>query len=167
MTDLAGTMPRTAIVAVLVTAAVVLAVTILMLARRKAAPPVVSRPVLTRAEISFHRVLSEAVRAIGGLKVFPQMAMSAFVQPRPGLDEARHLATFRSFSQKRPDFVLVDAEWHVRLIVELDDSSHDAGRDAERDRLTRAAGIPTVRFAGGRRSVDEVRTTIEAALRAR
>lgn len=108
--------------------------------------PVVQRPVLTRAEIAFHRTLYQAVAGIGGLSIQAQMAMSAFIQPRPGLDRSEHMATFRRFSQKRPDFVLVDAEWRVRLIVELDDSSHDANRDAERDRLTAAAGIRTLRF---------------------
>jgi len=167
MTGFASTVPTTAIVGAAVVFLILVAVVAFNLARRGSVAPVVSRPVLTRAEIAFHRILSQAVSRIGGLHVCPQMAMSAFIQPRAGLDEARHLATFRSFSQKRPDFVLVDAEWRVRLIVELDDSSHDAGRDAERDRLTLAAGIPTVRFAGGRRSVDEVRMTIEAVLRDR
>lgn len=117
------------------------------LLRRSAPPiPVVQKPVLTRAEIAFHRTLSQAVSGIGGLTIQSQMAMSAFLQPRPGLDRGEHLSTFRRFSQKRPDFVLVDQDWRVRLIVELDDSTHDASKDAERDRLTAAAGIRTLRF---------------------
>lgn len=138
------------------------------LLRRHARPavPVVQRAVLTDAEIVLHRKLVQAVERIGGLQVHAQMAMSAFLQPRPGLEKGEHLATFRRFSQKRPDFVLVDPSWRVRLIVELDDSSHDAAKDAERDRLTAAAGIPTARFANARKiTVDEVHRRLQDALR--
>jgi hypothetical protein len=144
--------------------ALVVVAAFLALGRRRA-PPVVSRPVLTEAEVVFHRKLVQAVSRIGGLEAFPQMAMSAFLQPRPGMSRGDHLATFRRFSQKRPDFVLVDPSWRVRLIVELDDSTHDAARDAERDRLTRAAGIPTARFANARRiTSEEIARRIREAL---
>jgi hypothetical protein len=138
------------------------------LLRRHAQPPipVVQRPVLTDAEVVFHRKLAQAVDRIGGHQLHAQMAMSAFLQPRPGLERGEHLATFRRFSQKRPDFVLVDPSWRVRLIVELDDSSHDAAKDAERDRLTAAAGIPTARFANARKiTVDEIHRRLQEALR--
>lgn len=139
-----------------------------VLLRRHANPPipVVQRAVLTDAEVVFHRKLAQAVDRIGGLQLHAQMAMSAFLQPRPGLERGEHLATFRRFSQKRPDFVLVDPSWRVRLIVELDDSSHDAAKDADRDRLTAAAGIPTARFANARKiTVDEIHRRLQESLR--
>ena len=157
--------PMTALVVV---AAVILLIAIMAFLRRHARPsiPVVQRAVLTNAEIAFHRKLAQAVDRIGGLSLHAQMAMSAFLQPRPGLERGEHMATFRRFSQKRPDFVLVDSSWRVRLIVELDDSSHDAAKDADRDRLTAAAGLVTVRFPGSRKiTVDEIHNRLQDALR--
>ena len=81
----------------------------LMISRmRLAATSIISQPVLTNAEAAFHQKLSQAVARIGGLTIHPQMAMSAFLQPRPGMDRKSYMANFRRFSQKRPDFVLVD-----------------------------------------------------------
>ncbi len=37
------------------------------------------------------------------------------------------------------DFAIVDDEYRIVALVELDDSTHDADRDAERDRMT---GMP-------------------------
>ena len=138
----------------------------LMISRmRLAATSIISQPVLTNAEAAFHQKLSQAVARIGGLTIHPQMAMSAFLQPRPGMDRKSYMATFRRFSQKRPDFVLVDREWHVRLIVELDDATHDPRRDALRDEMTKSAGIATVRFKNVITSTtQEIQTRISQAL---
>lgn len=46
------------------------------------------------------------------------------------------------------DFVLVDDDGTVRLLVELDDRLHNRRRDAARDRDTAAAGYRTLRVEG-------------------
>ncbi|MFZ3481933.1 DUF2726 domain-containing protein [Sphingomonas sp. 3-13AW] len=127
--------------------------------------PVVQRPVLTKAEAIFHEKLVEAIARMDGIAIHAQMAMGAFIQPDPRLKPAKQVVTYRQFSQWRPDFVLVDRSWRVRLIIELDDPTHDARKDANRDRLTSAAGIRTVRFVSGRHvTVDEIRRRLQEAL---
>lgn len=55
------------------------------------------------------------------------------------------------FSQKIVDFVIEDrATGGILALVELDDRSHDALRDRQRDAMTASAGYRTIRLAAGR-----------------
>ena len=155
-----------AIVALAAALLVLAVVAGLMYRGRQGGHPIVARPILTDYEIVFYRKLLDAVPASSGMAVHPQVAMSAFLQPKAGLDAATRSATFNRFSQKRPDFVLVDRTMRVRLIVELDDSTHNADKDRARDRLAGSAGIRTLRFTGARRlTVAAIRAELDAALR--
>jgi hypothetical protein len=91
--------------------------------------------------------------------VFPQVAMSAIIAPK-GYDRNRR-AAFNRIARKRVDFAICTDRLQLLVLVELDDRSHDARRDAMRDAMTRSAGIRTVRFSSTKRpSVAEIRVAI-------
>jgi hypothetical protein len=91
--------------------------------------------------------------------VFPQVAMSAIIAPK-GYARSRQ-AAFNQIARKRVDFVICTDRLQLVVLVELDDRTHDARRDAKRDAMTRSAGIRTIRFSSSRRpSVAEIRAAI-------
>jgi hypothetical protein len=101
-----------------------------------------ARPVMTDNEIKFFRRLCAAWP--DGF-VFPQVAMSALLKPA-GTTSRAHRAAFNRISQKRVDYAIYTAELELHCIVELDDRSHNAQRDARRDAWLASAGIVTLRF---------------------
>jgi very-short-patch-repair endonuclease len=116
--------------------------------RPRRALPVHPTPVLTQAEVRFHGVLVAAVARIGGLSVFPQVAMGAILDADRNLDPDFRRNVRNRFDRKIVDFVVVDARTNVVLIVELDDSTHDGDRDRARDEITASAGYATMRIRG-------------------
>ena len=92
--------------------------------------------------------------------------MGAIMNPAKGLSKSEWWTTFNKFSSKRVDFVAEDPETgQIILLVELDDRSHKALRDKDRDELTRHAGYTTVRLPAGERPTQQsVTARIEAAL---
>ena len=103
----------------------------------------VRRPVLTVSELRFFVRLTEAVAE--GDYICPQLGMAAAVETRGGSAKAA-LEAFRQISQKRIDFCICDRRLMPKLVIELDDHTHDAARDAARDALLLRAGIRTLRF---------------------
>jgi hypothetical protein len=110
--------------------------------------PVFPKPVLTRAEIAFYHRLVRVLGGIGGVDVFPQVAMGAIMDAQKGLDQKTRMSVRNRFDRKIIDFVIVDAETRVLLIVELDDSTHETSKDRARDEITAAAGHRTMRIRG-------------------
>lgn len=100
------------------------------------------RQVMTPNEIEFFGRIS---RALPGMHVCPQVAMHALIEPTSTKSQAR-LVDFRRISQKVVDYTIFDAQWTIVAIIELDDRTHLAGRDAVRDSFTGAAGIRTLRY---------------------
>jgi len=100
------------------------------------------RPVMTPNEVEFFARLS---RALPGMHVCPQVAMHALIEPT-SMNGTTRLADFRRVSQKVVDYAVFDEQWLLVAIIELDDRTHVASRDAIRDRLTGAAGIRTLRY---------------------
>lgn len=99
---------------------------------------------LTPTEIRFWRVL---VAAVPDYAVFSQVAMGALLKPISGLSPAERMSNRGRFSQKIVDFVIVDPKTaDVVAVVELDDKTHNAERDAERDRLMAYGGYDVVRI---------------------
>jgi hypothetical protein len=91
--------------------------------------------------------------------VFPQVAMSAIIEPKGYARNRR--AAFNRIAQKRVDFAICTDRLQLLVLVELDDRSHNARRDAMRDAMTGSAGIRTIRFSSTRRpSVAEIRAAI-------
>ena len=96
------------------------------------------RALLTEREVVFWHLLR---RTAAPLHVMPQVAMGALLRT-----DSR--TTRNRFDRKIVDFVLLDDAGCVRLLIELDDRMHDAGRDAERDAMTAQAGYRTLRING-------------------
>jgi hypothetical protein len=128
------------VVVVLVVLAV-LAIVILVVLQKSTGNgdlPVTARPLMSARE----RKALEAIKAcMPHCRVHAQVAMGALVNVRPGVDRKRRAAVRNIFSQKIVDFVLEErSSGRVLAIVEVDDRTHRADKDAERDRITRAAG---------------------------
>lgn len=127
--------------------------------------PYAPKSLMTRSEMAFFEKLCDAASRAGAEGVFPQVAMAAIVTTRKGLDQSTRMSARGRFSRKMIDFVLVDGSMRVMLLVELDDPTHDAAKDADRDSITAAAGYRTLRIADGRRtSVAELERSIRSAI---
>lgn len=105
-------------------------------------PPYRSRRLLSDNEIHFAGVLE---RALPDYKVIPQVSFGAFLRVKEGLTRSSTVAAFNRVSSKRADWVVCNRRYEVLCIVELDDQSHDLGKDATRDSYTASAGLPTLR----------------------
>lgn len=106
-------------------------------------PQVRAKPMMTLNEIAFWQLLR---RAAAPLLVCPQVGMNALLTTERGMDGKARQATRNRFMSKIVDFVLIENDGTVRLIVELDDSTHDAARDKKRDLMTARAGYTTLRI---------------------
>ena len=73
--------------------------------------------------------------------VLAQVAFSAFMT-------ASGYATRNLFNRKVADFVVLDKQFNIVAIVELDDSSHKGkeDKDADRDALIAEAGFRVIRY---------------------
>jgi hypothetical protein len=133
-------------------------------AQRGGAPrwPVYARPVLTEAEQGFYAQLRVAVPQFA---VLCQVQMGQFIEVK---DVKGRLGVRNRYSQLSADFVLCAEDFRPLLVVELDDSSHDRSvqraRDAKKDAVLAAAGVPIVRFRGPV-SGDRIREDVTKALR--
>ena len=100
------------------------------------------RAVMTPNEMEFY---GRIARALPGMHVCPQVAMHALIEPTSP-DAKLRLIDFRRISQKIVDYAIFDAQWALVLVIELDDRTHVASRDAIRDGYMSAAGICTLRY---------------------
>lgn len=98
--------------------------------------------IMTGNELEFFKRL---VRANPQGYVFPQVAMSALIAPTIKNHRAR-LTAFRRISQKRVDYAIYTDKLELICVVELDDRTHNARKDAERDSFLGSAGITTLRW---------------------
>ena len=106
--------------------------------------PVYARPVMSEVEQQLFRRLIEAFPE---KLVLPQVQLCRFVEVRnvPG-----RMAVLNRYSRLSADFVVCNVNAAVERVVELDDRSHRRetarSRDAKKDAVLNAAGIPIVRF---------------------
>lgn len=100
------------------------------------------RQVMTPNELEFH---GRIVRALPGMHVCPQVAMHALIEPTSTNGKTR-LIHFRRISQKVVDYAVFDAQWSLVAVIELDDRTHIASRDAIRDSFMSSAGVRTLRY---------------------
>lgn len=101
------------------------------------------RDLMTRNEREFFGRLS---RALPNHYIFPQVAMSAIIEPDVNSGSKKHLSSFRRIAQKRVDYVVVDKSYQIICIIELDDLTHVSKKDKKRDLATYSAGIKTFRW---------------------
>jgi hypothetical protein len=104
-----------------------------------------AKALLTANELEF---LGRLEAAAPELRFFPQVAMGALLDPAvPRSDRKAYYRLRGMFSQKIVDFVAQRrADGQIVAIIELDDRTHDADKDARRDEMLRSAGYRTVRW---------------------
>lgn len=117
---------------------------------------------LSQAELAF---LGQLRAALPDHHVLAQVSTAALLKPHPGLDRKAWWAARGKIAQKIVDFVvLYPRTGDVVNIIELDDRSHNARKDAARDAIMAEGGYETVRF-GPRPSYEDVVSRL-ASLRA-
>jgi hypothetical protein len=124
------------------------------------------RSLLTPTEISFYRVLQQAVS--NDLQVCPKVRLADVVVVRKGTE--RYYTYFNPIAKKHLDFVLCDPQnFAPLLVIELDDASHSGeaakGRDVAKDQALRAAKVPILRVRAGRNyQLAELRAAFDQSL---
>lgn len=100
---------------------------------------------LTANELEF---LGRLEAAMPELRFCPQVAMGALLEPSaPRSDKSAYFRQRGMFSQKIVDFVAMRrSDGGIVAIVELDDRTHESGKDAKRDAMLASAGYKTIRW---------------------
>jgi very-short-patch-repair endonuclease len=107
-------------------------------------------PLLSAAEMSFYRVLLQCMD--GGSVLFAKVGLGDIVEV-DGVRDFRARQGFRNrIDRKHVDFLVCRNDTLAPVLaIELDDSSHERdrarARDAEKDRILGAAGVPLWRVA--------------------
>jgi hypothetical protein len=116
----------------------------------------IAKPLLTPRESAMLMALEEILPMF---RIYPQVAMGALLAAPRRFDRRPTPADRNAFSQKIVDFVIFDhTNGKVVALVELDDRTHRADRDARRDEMTARAGYRTIRIPATARPT--VRTAI-------
>lgn len=79
--------------------------------------------------------------AAHGLIICPKIRLADLVEPKKGKNKSEWQKQFNRIKAKHVDFVFCDPEMHVKLIVELDDRSHEREDRQNRDNFVNAALI--------------------------
>ncbi|QGZ41976.1 uncharacterized protein DUF2726 [Pseudoduganella flava] len=92
--------------------------------------------------------------------IFPQVAMSALLEPASGNSKTAYADRLR-VAQQRVDYVVCTKRCEVVAVVELDDKTHTRSKDTLRDARLEQGGIRTVRFqARHKPKVEAIRAMI-------
>lgn len=104
-----------------------------------------AKPLLTANELEF---LARLEAAAPELRFLPQVAMGALMDPAvPRSDRKAYYRLRGIISQKIVDFVAQRRlDGAIVAVIELDDRTHDADKDARRDEMLRSAGYQIVRW---------------------
>ena len=102
-----------------------------------------AKPLMTPNEIEFFHRLRQALPS---RYVFPQVSFSAFMTDDGKLTGKARWSVRAKFDRKIADFLICDAALNILAIIELDDRTHEAAADRQRDAITAAAGYRTLRF---------------------
>lgn len=131
-------------VTALVVVAFLLAVVALLTRRSSWHSHVRGKPILTPNEREFFYRLQ---KALPSLHVFPQVSFAAFIADDGTLSRKAQWSLRARFDRKIADFVVCErGTFNVLALVELDDRTHAATADRQRDAITKAAGYRTIRF---------------------
>ncbi|ANF81810.1 hypothetical protein A3K93_06140 [Acinetobacter sp. NCu2D-2] len=98
-----------------------------------------SKRIMTENEIHLYEKLKQLLPQY---TIFSQVSFSAFLY-------SKDYATRATYNRKIIDFVILDGDYQVACLIELDDNSHRnrADQDRQRDELCSKAGYRVVRFA--------------------
>ncbi|WP_241575747.1 DUF2726 domain-containing protein [Rosenbergiella nectarea] len=109
----------------------------------------IRRPFLTNRERAFYRKLENILE--GRFKIMCQVRLVDVVSINPKYKTgSKSIGYFRRISQWHCDFVLIDNDFNVKCVIELDDKSHNRPDRIRRDKyfnLTlKQAGVRLLRF---------------------
>ena len=105
-----------------------------------------ARPMLTANELEF---LGRLERAVPEYRFHAQVAMGALLEPAIAkkLNGREYMRARGMFSQKIVDFVAQRRDTgQIVAIIELDDRTHNAEKDAKRDAMLQQAGYRVMRW---------------------
>jgi hypothetical protein len=100
------------------------------------------QPIMTPNEMEFHRRL---MKAFPTCQIWPQIPILALLRPDARQNSRRFWKGFRMISNARVDWVIAH-DMDIIAIIELDDRTHDARKDARRDRILNSCGYRVLRF---------------------
>lgn len=110
---------------------------------------VTKKQLMTANEKEFFRRI---VQGCPDYWVFSQVAMGAILKENNDVSPEDMWKVRGAFDKKICDFILCDkASLEPRVIIELDDATHVRTKDAQRDLLTKAGGLPTLRYESKRK----------------
>lgn len=120
---------------------------------------------LTQNETEFFQRLRSA---LPDFYIFPQVAFRAIVRPAARSNTRAYTRQLAKIGSKHCDFLICNPQLEVLAIVELDDRTHVASKDAVRDALTAQVGYTTIRYESRiRPSVAEIRSDFAHLLEAK
>jgi hypothetical protein len=118
------------------------------------------RKLMTENELEF---FGRLVVALPDHYIFPQVAMSALLEPASG-DKAKAHGDRLRIAQQRVDYVVATRGGEVVAVVELDDRTHVRAKDQLRDARLAQGAIRTVRFESRHKPrVDAIRAAVLGA----
>lgn len=103
-----------------------------------------------------------------GLLVFTKMRLADLLEVPKGQQD--YMKWFNRIKAKHIDFILVDRDYHIRLLVEVDDPTHNRpdrqARDEEVDEIFRQQGMEVLhlRVWGKQYGAEDLETIITNAL---
>lgn len=152
--------------------AIAVAIVVVVFQQKRSFPYVKAGPLLSAAERAFYAALIRAVAP--GQVVMAKVRVADIIKLKDSVSRkgqsSQWWKAFAQISQKHVDFVVLDEKtFEARLVVELDDSSHNSAKAKENDGIKNksfaAAGLPLVRFKARKEyDVNEVAATLIAAL---
>lgn len=103
----------------------------------------------------FNRIL----KAVPEYYIFPQVSLGALLQV--DTDKTKMAGAHNKFNKKIADYVVVDSNFNVVVIIELDDRTHDPEQDKIRDAITATANYRTIRYESkSKPTVEKIRSDI-------
>jgi len=111
-----------------------------------------SKPLLSANEKEFYDRLSQS---LPDCRILTQVALGALLLPNVRNNNRAYYRARARFSQKIADFVVCNREMDVVAIIELDDRTHQADRDAKRDLMLAQAGYKIIRWNSKRKPTSE------------
>lgn len=103
--------------------------------------------VMTANEREFYQRL---LQALPDCAIWPQVPLLALVRPDAREGSRTFWVAFKQISNARVDWVIA-RDLEVIALIELDDRSHDAKRDAKRDQILKSCGYRVLRFQSKKR----------------
>lgn len=109
--------------------------------------PVTKKALMTKRE---RAVLPFIEANFPGCRIHSQVAMAALIKLQSGVEKKKRMAIRNRFDRKIIDFVVEQKQTgDVIALIELDDRTHNAQKDAARDAITATAGYKTIRIPAG------------------